>query len=136
MIWHLLIVFMISKIRLVVNMAAMLINDMTSADSFYDIKDWVSGKYGCHVFCLCWVLQGRIMKDEECMFVHLSNNYMLINTFYTNLISDVIVSVLASSTVDRELEPQCGQTKDCDIGICCISPKHTAKEQEEKSVNM
>jgi hypothetical protein len=29
--------------------AAMLIYDMTSADSFYDIKDWVSGKYGCHV---------------------------------------------------------------------------------------
>jgi hypothetical protein len=40
---------MILKIGLVVSMAAMLIYDMTSADSFYDIKDWVSGKYGCHV---------------------------------------------------------------------------------------
>ena len=25
--------------------AAMLIYDITSSDSFYDIKDWVSGKY-------------------------------------------------------------------------------------------
>jgi hypothetical protein len=38
----------------------------------------------------------------------------------------VIVSVLASSAVDREFEPRSGQTKDYEIGICCFSAKHTA----------
>ena len=31
-----------------------------------------------------------------------------------------MVSVLASSTVDRGFEPQSGQTKDYKIGICCF----------------
>ena len=35
-----------------------------------------------------------------------------------------MVSVLASSAVDRGFEPRSGQTKDYKIGICCISAKH------------
>jgi hypothetical protein len=34
-----------------------------------------------------------------------------------------MVSVLASSAVDRGLEPWSGQTKDYKIGICCFSTK-------------
>jgi hypothetical protein len=37
-----------------------------------------------------------------------------------------MVSVLASSVVDRGFEPRSGHTKDYKIGICCFSAKHTA----------
>ena len=38
----------------------------------------------------------------------------------------VMVSVLASSAVDRGFEHQSGQTKDYKIGICCFYTKHVA----------
>jgi hypothetical protein len=41
-------------------------------------------------------------------------------------IGGVMVSVFASSTVDRGFEPRSGQTKDYKIGICCFSAKHAA----------
>ena len=37
-----------------------------------------------------------------------------------------MVSVLASSAVDREFVSRSGQIKDYDIGICCFSAKHAA----------
>ena len=37
-----------------------------------------------------------------------------------------MVSVLASSAVDRGFEPLSGQTKDYKIGICCFSAKHAS----------
>ena len=37
-----------------------------------------------------------------------------------------MVSVLASSAVDRGFKPRSGQTKDHKIGICCFSAKHAA----------
>ena len=37
-----------------------------------------------------------------------------------------MVSVLASSVVDRGFEPLSDQTKDYEIGICCYSAKHTS----------
>ena len=37
-----------------------------------------------------------------------------------------MVSVLASSVVERGLESRSGQTKDYTIGICCFSAKHAA----------
>ena len=39
-----------------------------------------------------------------------------------------MVSVLASSTVDRGFEPRSGQTKDYNIGICCFSTKHAREK--------
>jgi hypothetical protein len=41
-------------------------------------------------------------------------------------IGGVMINVLASSEVDRGFEPQSGQTKDYNIGICCFSAKHAA----------
>jgi hypothetical protein len=41
-----------------------------------------------------------------------------------NRIGGVMVSVLASSAVDRWFEPRSGQNKDYQIGICCFSAKH------------
>jgi hypothetical protein len=37
-----------------------------------------------------------------------------------------MVSMLASSAVDRGFEPISGQYKDYRIGICCFSAKHVA----------
>jgi hypothetical protein len=44
----------------------------------------------------------------------------------------VMVSVLASSEVDRGIEPQSGQTKDYEIGIGCFSAKHSALRRKSK----
>jgi hypothetical protein len=43
-----------------------------------------------------------------------------------------MVSVLASSAVDRGFEPRSGQTKDYKIGICCFSAKHLAVRRKSK----
>jgi hypothetical protein len=44
----------------------------------------------------------------------------------------VMVSVLASSAVDRRFKPRLGQPKDYKIGICCFSAKHTALWSKSK----
>ena len=41
-----------------------------------------------------------------------------------------MVSVFASSAVDRGFEPRSGQTKDYEIGICCFSAKHAALKRK------
>jgi hypothetical protein len=47
-------------------------------------------------------------------------------------IGGVMVSVLALSAIDREFEPQTGQTKDYEIGICCFSTKHAVLRKKSK----
>ena len=47
-------------------------------------------------------------------------------------IGDVMVSVLASSAVDRGFEPRSGETKDYEIGICCFFAKHAALRRKSK----
>ena len=49
-----------------------------------------------------------------------------------NRIGGVMVSVLATSVVDRVFEPRSGQTKDYKIGICCFSAKHVAPRRKRK----
>jgi hypothetical protein len=44
----------------------------------------------------------------------------------------VMVSVLASSAVDRGFELRSGQTKDYKISICCFSFKHAASRRKSK----
>jgi hypothetical protein len=44
-----------------------------------------------------------------------------------------MVSVLASSVVDRGFEPRSGHTKDYKIGICCFSAKHAALWRKSKA---
>ena len=44
----------------------------------------------------------------------------------------VMVSVLASSVVDRGCEPRSGQTKDYEIDICCFFAKHVALMTKSK----
>ena len=43
-----------------------------------------------------------------------------------------MVSVLASTVIDRGFEPRSGQTKDYKIGICCFSAKHAALMRKSK----
>ena len=47
-------------------------------------------------------------------------------------ICGVMVSVLASSAVNRGPECRFGQTKDYKIGICCFSAKHAALKRKSK----
>ena len=42
-----------------------------------------------------------------------------------------MVSVPASSTVDREFEPRSGQTKDYKIGIFCFSTKQLRRKNKD-----
>ena len=48
----------------------------------------------------------------------------------------VMVSVLASSVIDRGFEPRSVQTKDYTINMCCFSASlsNTIKEKEERLV--
>ena len=43
-----------------------------------------------------------------------------------------MISVLASSVVDRGFELRLGQTKGYEIGICCLSTKHAALKRKSK----
>ena len=58
------------------------------------------------------------------MFLHLD--------ILSNSIGGVVVSVLASSAVGRELKPRSGHTKDYKIGMCCFSAKHAALSRKSK----
>ena len=58
------------------------------------------------------------------MFLHLD--------ILSNRIGGVVVSVLASSMVDRGFEPRSGQTKDITIAMFCFSAKHTALSRKIK----
>jgi hypothetical protein len=53
-------------------------------------------------------------------------------TYINNHIGGVMVSVLVSSTGDREFEPRSDQIKDYKIGICCFSTNHAALRRESK----
>ena len=43
-----------------------------------------------------------------------------------------MVSILASSAVDRGFDPRSGQTKDYKIDICCFSTKKAALRRKSK----
>ena len=49
-----------------------------------------------------------------------------------NRIGGILVSVLASSVVDRGFEPRSGQIKDYKIGICCFPGKQAALRRKSK----
>ena len=52
------------------------------------------------------------------------------NAVDCGFIGGVMVSVVASNAVDCGFEPQSGQTKDYEIGICCFSDKHAASRSK------
>ena len=72
------------------------------------------------------------------LFFYLQNNiqYKMRSEviFQTNCVGSVMVSVLASSVVDRGIEPGLDQTKDCQIGICCFSANHPSLRTNSKDL--
>jgi hypothetical protein len=50
-------------------------------------------------------------------------------------IGDLMVSVVASTAVDRGLEPRSGQTQDYKIDMCCFSAKHVALRTKGNALN-
>ena len=62
-----------------------------------------------------------------------SNHLILIPMLIRhNRIGGGMVSVLASSALDRGLLHRSGQTKDYAIGICCVSAKHAALRRKSR----
>jgi hypothetical protein len=64
-------------------------------------------------------------------FIH----FMVLNNDWHNLtdrIGSVMVSLIASSVVDRGFEPRSGQTNDYKLGICFLSAKHAALRRKSK----
>ena len=61
---------------------------------------------------------------------YLHFTFCIYPTFH-NRIGGVMVSVFASSAVDRGLEPRSGQTEDYKISICCFSAKHAALRKKK-----
>ena len=57
---------------------------------------------------------------------------MHITNIRENRIGGIMVSVIASSAVDRGFEPRSGQTKDYKIGICYFSAKYAALRRKSK----
>jgi len=49
-----------------------------------------------------------------------------------NRIGGVMVSVFASSVVDREFEHESCQTKNYKIGVCCVSAYHASLKRKSK----
>ena len=66
--------------------------------------------------------------------VHLTPQSLILAISLLRHLTTVMVSVLASSAVDRGFEPQSGQTKDYKIGICCFSAKQAALRGKSKDL--
>jgi len=56
----------------------------------------------------------------------------LVSPSFSNPINDVMVSLLASSCVDRGFKSRSGQTKDYKIGICCFSAEDASLRSKSK----
>ena len=66
-------------------------------------------------------------------YVNVSQLFFRVTAFmHKNIILGVMVSMLASSVVDRGFKARSGQTKDDKIGIFCVSAKHAALRRKGK----
>ena len=72
------------------------------------------------------------MQSKEDYYHSCDKVYSRGNINQKHRIGGVMVSVLASSAVDRGFEPRSGQTKDYQIGICCFSAKHASLRRKSK----
>ena len=86
-----------------------------------------------HSSLLCALICTRFLYNscQYHLLKHILRRCLLNYQTFVNRIDGVMVSVLASSEVDHELEPRSGQTKDYTIGICCFS-KHAALRRKSK----
>jgi hypothetical protein len=88
----------------------------------------------CRVLGNSWFL-GRI---NLCILLIIACHFLLVIAssvlfpIYGNRIGGVMVSVLASSAVDRGFVPRSGQTKDYKICISCFSANHAGLRRKSK----
>jgi hypothetical protein len=68
---------------------------------------------------ICYLMTRLIFLDILCQYLR-------------NHLGSVMVSVLASSSVDRGFDPRLGLTKDYTIGIRCFSAMNTALRRKSK----
>jgi hypothetical protein len=76
----------------------------------------------------CMHLQSRIKSLKHLHLIFCFNELSI----KSDRIGDVMVSLLASSAVDRGFEPRSDQTKDYKIGMCCFCAKHAALRRKSK----
>jgi len=74
----------------------------------------------------------QVILRQELWTNRQSNYYRAPSNTIHNRIGVGMVSMLASSVVDRGFEPRSGQTKDYKIDICCFSAKHAALRRKSK----
>ena len=69
-------------------------------------------------------------------FVNLIRTFSQCNIqpFRPNCIGDVMVSMIASSAVDRSFEPRSSQINDYEIGMCCFSTKNAELRRKSKDL--
>ena len=87
-------------------------------------------KYIYTVHCISSGQSLMTLLEKQPIEISLSWMHKFLNQI--NRIDGVMVSVLASSAVDRGFEPRSGQTKDYESGICCFSAKHVALRRKSK----
>ena len=76
----------------------------------------------------CMHLQSHIKSLKHLHLIFCFNELSI----KSDRIGDVMVSLFASSAVDRGFEPRSGQTKDYKIGMCCFCAKHAALRRKSK----
>ena len=81
-------------------------------------------------FTFKWSLTGKLLVLLFSFIVILFIETQI--SFCVNCIGGAMVSVLASSAIDRGFKPWSGQTKDYKIGICCFSSKYAALRRKSK----
>ena len=74
----------------------------------------------------------KILHAVKGLLSYCNKVYSRGNINQNDRIDGVMVSVLASSAVNRGFESRSGQTKDYNIGICCFSAKHAALRRKSK----
>ena len=82
------------------------------------------------LFHMIYCLYLKTQISNSVYTARLWNNLLHVRS--QNRIGGGMVSVFASSVVDRGFESRSGQTKDFKIGICCFSTKHTALRSKNK----
>jgi hypothetical protein len=79
-------------------------------------------------FFFCWT----VTLNTVLTCYNLFHELYILDSLVTIRIGGVMARVLASSVVHRGFEPQSCKTKDCKIGTCCFSAKHTALRRKSK----
>ena len=106
--------------------------NMIYASTFYIWYHLVTRVVTCSGETICMSCGYSSGFTRCCLIAPLvSPNSSYSQTWHTNF-KNKMISVLASSVVDRGFEPRSGQIKDYKIGMCCFSSKHAALRRKSK----